>query len=73
MSKYTWEDMEVCKECHFADKDPDICLAFGKPVGKPCKMNDWNDECGRFVRNSKWDRMPESERNKLLDDFNNNH
>ena len=69
MSKYNWADMEVCKTCHFADKDPDICNAFSEPREKPSKMDDWTDVCARWTRSSKWDRMTETERRQLLERF----
>lgn len=62
MSKYTWDDMTLCKECqcHFADKEnPDICHAFGEPREKPCPVNVYNG-CGKYIRESKWKRMNES-------------
>ena len=38
MSKFTWADMQLCKNCHYADKEPDICKADDKAKEKPSPM-----------------------------------
>lgn len=59
MSKYNWEQMEICKKCQFRDKkNPDICYSKGYAEEKPAPMNTLND-CGRGVMDSMWQRMPE--------------
>lgn len=67
MSKYTWDEMPMCQTCHFKGQDPDICNAFNPPRVKPCAMG-WRQSC-RWTRESKWERMPESERQRVLKEF----
>lgn len=57
---YTWEHMELCKICHFADEDPKICHAWDTPREKPGPMKEWPDDCGRYVAESKWKRTEEA-------------
>lgn len=60
MSKYTWDDMAMCKLCHYANKDnPDICCATGKKKEKPGTMI-FPDDCGKFLAETKWKRLNES-------------
>ena len=57
MSKYTWDDMEMCKSCHYAKKDnPDVCCATGEEKEKPGTMI-FPDDCRKYLRESKWKRM----------------
>lgn len=57
MSKYTWEETEQCKECHYRDKeDPDICHFNEPPEVKPTAFNFYTD-CNRYLRESKWQRL----------------
>lgn len=66
MSKYTWNDMELCKKCHFKDdNDPDICHATGEPIEKPGSFGLYSD-CVRGIRETKWQRMSEEERAKYI-------
>lgn len=69
MSKYAWADMEPCKCCILKDGDPDLCHALGeKPVVKTEKV-DWGDNyCWEWIRDSKWNRMPEEEKRIFLED-----
>lgn len=62
--KYTWEDMELCKTCHFADEDPSICRAWDKAKEKPGPMKEWPDDCGRYISESKWKRMEKAKTEK---------
>ena len=60
MSKYTWDEMELCKQCHFRDKNnPDICHASGDAKEKPDPIYH-SGHCGKYIRESKWKRMNES-------------
>ena len=58
-NSYTWDDMVLCKDCHYADKNPCICNARGKREIKPGKML-FSYDCGRYLRESKWERMKEA-------------
>lgn len=56
MSKYTWDDMEMCKLCHYAKKDdPDVCCATDEKKKKPGTMI-FPDDCGKFLAETKWKR-----------------
>lgn len=55
-NNFTWEDMELCKKCHYADKDPCICLASGEKIEKPDKMI-FSEDCSKYLPESKWKRM----------------
>lgn len=55
-NSFTWDDMELCKKCHHADKDPCICLASGKKVEKPDRMI-FSEDCTKYLPESKWKRM----------------
>ena len=51
MSKYTWDDMAMCKLCHYAKKDnPDVCCATGEEKEKPGTMI-FPDDCEVLGRN----------------------
>ena len=64
MSKYTWSDMERCIECHYKDDDPNICHSEQPAVQKPCRMTYFSG-CGRFLAESKWQRMPKEQRDEI--------
>lgn len=62
MSKYKWNEMELCKQCHFKDRNnPDICHAKGYVEEKPAPIMNL-DDCGRAVMESMWQRMPEKQK-----------
>lgn len=56
MSKFTWADMQLCKNCHYADKDPDICKADDKAKEKPSPMYH-SGHCSKYLAESKHKRM----------------
>lgn len=62
MNKFSWDDMELCRECHFKNENPDLCNSETPPVEKPCPMNFFTMECGRYLRESKWQRMNDEQR-----------
>ena len=59
-NNFTWGDMELCKKCYYADKDPCICLASGE---KPDKMI-FSEDCSKYLPESKWKHMNENMQNK---------
>lgn len=57
MSKYTWEETEQCIRCHYRDKEnPDICHFKEQAEEKP-EAFDFYNNCGRYLSDSKWQRM----------------
>ena len=56
MSKFTWTDMQLCKTCHYADEDPDICKADDKAKEKPSPMYH-SGHCSKYLAESKYKRM----------------
>ena len=69
MSKFTWEQMELCKDCHYKDMDPDICRFKGEEVKPGAVMNNYN--CGRYERESHWQRRNKAEEEMRLIHGNN--
>ena len=55
-NKFTWDEMLLCKDCHYADKDPSICNARERGGVKPGKIL-FPDDCGKYLKESKWKRM----------------
>ncbi len=61
MSKFTWDDMKLCRDCHYKNENPDLCNSEVPPREKPAVMARY-DDCGRYIRESKWQRMGEKHR-----------
>nr|DAG82185.1 MAG TPA: hypothetical protein [Caudoviricetes sp.] len=53
--------MELCKECHYKNENPDLCNFNIPPEEKPSAFNSLTS-CGRFLRESKWQRLGEEQR-----------
>ena len=63
MSRFSWDDKKmkiICGECHYKDKDPDLCHAIEPPIYKPF-IPKGTSSC-YFLRESYWQRIPEERR-----------
>lgn len=76
MSRYSWKDEKLqylCAKCHLKDDDPDLCHAVEPPLVKTSIPSpDMNAldlmGCG-FVRESQWQRMPQEQKDRILEEI----
>lgn len=68
LGKYSWNEMELCKSCHYKDDDPDICNFNDSPEEKPGVFNCFTG-CGRYLRESKFQRMTEEQFRQSREDI----
>lgn len=66
MSNYVWnEEMNlICGECHFKDKNPNLCHAVEPPIEKKFIPTD-TSSCS-FVRESQWQRMTKEKQEEIV-------
>jgi hypothetical protein len=66
MSKFSWDNptmKQICGECYFKDKDPELCHAVEPPMKKPFIPKD-TSSCS-FLRDSYWQRMSQTQRDDV--------
>ena len=66
MNDFSWNnpDMKkICGECHFKDKNPELCHAVEPPMKKIFIPSDISS-CS-FIRESQWKRMPKEKRDEI--------
>ena len=66
MSEYSWDNADlkaICGQCHFKDKNPELCHAVEPPMKKKFIPKDISS-CS-FVRESQWERMPKAEQERI--------
>jgi len=55
---------KICAECHFRDKNPDLCHAVEPPMKKTIEPTDVSS-CS-FLRESQWQRMPKEKQEEVV-------
>ncbi len=66
MSEFSWNNINIksiCGECHFKDKNPELCHAVEPPMKKEF-IPDNISSCS-FIRESQWQRMPKEKQNEI--------
>ena len=65
-NEFSWDDpnmKKICGECHFKDKNPELCHAVEPPMKKPFVPTDISS-CS-FLRESQWQRMPKEKQDEV--------
>lgn len=65
MSKYTWNQMELCARCHWKDEGPDLCRCVEPPAEKPF-IPETSEDC-YFLAETYWNRIPQSYKDSFED------
>lgn len=66
MSDFSWDNSKmklICGECHFKDKNPELCHSVEPPIKKTFVPED-TSSCS-FIRESYWNRMPKEKQDEV--------
>jgi len=66
MSDFSWDNEKmkiICGQCHFKDKNPELCHAVEPPMKKQFVPDDISS-CS-FLRESQWERMPKEKQEEV--------